>query len=508
MLDFFSNHYLLLIILVFSPLLAGLFIVLPVFPNHVVKIRRFAKGFAALHLVYSTLFLANFNSLIHYNFTQTLPYELIPGLGITISFTMDELSCIMCILTSLLTFLALVAAKTMIHSRVKLFYALVLFLQTAILGVFCAKDLFLFFLFWELELIPMYFLISLWGGQRAKRSAMKFLLYTFGASLFMFVAIALLYAYYYKYLGIMLDIPTLILSASSLPELIQFICFVGFLIAFAVKLPIFPLHNWLPDAHGDAPTPVSMILAGVLLKMGAYGLIKFNVQAFGAIMETFAPILALLSVLGIIWASCCALVQSDIKRMVALSSIAHMGIVLLGICSMTSVGLSGAIFHMIAHGLISAGLFFGVGVVYLRFKTYKLEFLGGIAEFMPNLSYLMLILCLAAIGVPLTAGFVGEFLSILGAYATQLDYASFIQTCAIVACLGLILGALYILRMFHGVFYHVPMIHSKKIPDLSRHQTSILFVLVSAILVLGIYPRAILGFMDSFVTSALAPFMM
>lgn len=500
--------YLSLIILVFLPLVAGLFIALPIFPNHVVKIRRFAKGLAGLHLIYSCIFLANFDFSQNYNFTQTLPFELMPQFGITLSFTVDALSCLMCVLTSFIFFVALVASKTIIQSRQKVFYSLMLLLETAILGVFCAKDLLMFFLFWQAALIPAYFLISLWGGAKAKKAAMKFLLYVFGGSIFMLAAIAFLYAYYYNYLNAALDIPTLLAGASSLPDVVQFICFLAFLLAFAVQLPIFPLHNWLADAHTEAPAPVSMVLAGVLTKTAAYGLIKFNVIAFGGIMGIFAPWLILLGVIGIIWSSCCAFVQPDMKRMISLSSIAHMGIILIGICSMTKLGLVGSIFHIAAHGLIITGLFFGAEMIYQRYKTYKTELLGGVALCMPYLAITMLVLCLACSGIPLTAGFVGEFMSISGAFATELYSESFIRLCAIAACLCPVLTAAYILKMYHKVFFYISYNLEYKVSGLSRHQASVMFVLAAAVIILGVYPEAITDVVEGFSFNALMQYLM
>jgi proton-translocating NADH-quinone oxidoreductase chain M len=485
---------------IFLPLIAALFILSPIFPNHTVKIRRFAKSFAAAHLLGAILLLTCFDRGEFYNYSWSLPYEPILGLGVKISFAMDELGALMCVLTSLLVLLALVASKAMLNSRHKLFYSLVLMLQSAVLGVFCASDLLVFFACWQMTFVPIYFLISLWGGQKAKKSAMKYLLYNFGASLFMLCAIAFLFAYYQNWAAVPLDIPNLIQTASALPHLVQLACFSGFLIAFLVAIPVFPLHNWLQDAHTEAPTPVSMLLAGILLKMGAWGLIRFNLQTFPTIMEIFAPWIILAACVGIIWASCLAIVQQDIKRTVALSSIAHMGIIVAGICSMTGTGLSGAIFHMIAHGLIVAGLFFGVGMIYLRFKTYKTELLGGAAEMMPNLAALMLIICLAAVAMPLTVGFTGVFASILGAFSTQLATYGIIRICALIACLGVLLGVVYIFKMYTKVFYHISSLPQGKIADLSRHQMSIMIILAAGVLILGVYPSAVFDIIGSFVT--------
>lgn len=492
-----------LIWLVFSPLVAGGLILCPVFPNHEVKIRRFAKGFASLHFIYTILFLIFFNPA---NYSMSFEKELtffghswLKTLGITATFAIDGLSMLMIVLTSFLVLLALVASKSNITSRHKLYYALVLILQTAILGVFCAKDMFLFFLFWELELVPMYFLISLWGGGNSKKSAMKFLLYTFFGSIFMLFAMLILYFYNFAISGLLTsNMEMLNMSETACPFWFQLVVFICFFIAFAVKLPIVPFHTWLADAHSDAPTPVSMLLAGILLKMGAYGLIRFNMQIFPEIFQLVAPVILVMGLVNLLWGGFLAYVQTDIKRIIAFSSISHMGIVLLGLGALNVIGFSGAVFQMVAHGFISAGMFMVAGVVYLRTKTRELVSLGGLGEVMPTVMFLAMPIFLAALGLPLLVGFPGELMSFIGVFNSSIDAQALVKIVAVLAIFGLLLSAGYILRLVHKTFFSNILEQFKSLKDVSPHEFSVLFVLICAIFVFGMFPMAIVDVFSTF----------
>ncbi len=416
-------QYLCILALIFSPLIAGALLYTSIFRNNEVKIRRFSKGFASLHLLYSLAFLALFNPLngdvsfykeITFwglDLTQGFGPKFVSGIswiepmGLKMAFGMDGISLVMVVLSSFVFLLALIASKSNIRTKHKFYYSMIFMLQTAVLGVFCARDMFLFFLFWELELIPMYFLIGQWGGgvnnNKAKASAMKFVLYTFCGSLFILLGILLLHFYNFATYGFQTaDFSQISINAPDFPIFMQMVISVLFLIGFAVKMPIVPFHTWLPDAHVDAPTPVSMILAAILLKMGAFGIIRFNMQLLPEAFKLIAPILMIFALINIIYSALIAYAQTDLKRIVAYSSISNMGIVLLGLCSLNLIGFSGAIFQMFAHGVISAGLFMFVGVIYIRTHTREISELGGFGAVMPRLMGFGLILAFAAVGVP------------------------------------------------------------------------------------------------------------
>ena len=379
---------------------------------------------------------------------------------------------------------------------------MIFILETAILGVFAAKDLFLFFLFWEIELIPMYFLISIWGTGRKEYSAMKFILYTFAGSIFMLASILAIVYYHYTQTGILtfdLGVYTA-LKDYSYPLIFSLLAFGGFFAAFAVKIPIVPFHTWLPDAHVDAPTPVSMLLAGILLKMGGYGLIRMNLQILPQAVKILAPLLVILGVINIIYAACIALVQSDLKKLVAYSSVSHMGIVLVGLGALNAAGISGAVFQMIAHGIISAGLFMIVGIIYLRTHTREIPMLGGLGQNAPSIMYFSLMIVLASLGLPLLIGFAAETLAFYGAFTSYaVDGLSLfgwyipvsMQVLTGISILGIILTAAYLLWMFQKVFYGNILPKWNKFHDATMHEVVILVSLILVIVVFGIYPKGL-----------------
>jgi len=505
-------QYLSLSLLIFLPLIGALIIWGPWFPQNEVKIRRFAKGYAGLIFIYSLFFLAFFNPLIEgFQFTETLT---LPGgqawlepLGANFSVGADGISLLLIVLTTFLVLLALIASKYSITKRHKFYYSMIFVLQTAILGVFAAKDLFLFIIFWEIELIPMYFLISVWGTGRKEYSAMKFILYTFAGSIFMLASILALVFYHYQQLGILtFDLTTFTyMKAYTYPMMFGILTFLGFFIAFAVKLPIVPLHTWLPDAHVDAPTPVSMLLAGILLKMGGYGLIRMNLQILPEIMEVLAPLVIILGVINIIYAAIVAIAQKDLKKLVAYSSVSHMGIVLLGIGAMNVAGISGAIFQMAAHGVISAGLFMIVGVIYLRTHTREIADLGGLGQNSPKIMYFAMIIALGSLGLPLLIGFAAETLAFYGTFTSDVfrgfvlfgDYLPIsVQALTAIAIVGVIFTAIYILWMFQRVFWGNMMDKWQKFHDASPHEMVVLISLIFVIVVFGVNPS---GMTDIFV---------
>jgi NADH-quinone oxidoreductase subunit M len=492
------------IALVMLPLLASIAILCPLFPNNEVKIRRFAKGFGCLLFIYSLLFVVFFdNSVKGYQFVQS--YEWIKPLGINFSFGIDGLSLIMVILTTFLVLMALIASKSNITKSHKLYYSLIFLLTTAILGVFTSKDLFLFFLFWEIELIPMFFLISIWGSGRKEYSATKFILYTFFGSIFMLLSILAVYYQNWLQTGVLtFDHTTLsMLNNHTYPLWFGILAFLGFFIGFAVKLPIVPFHTWLPDAHVDASTPTSMLLAGILLKMGGYGLIRMNLQLLPEFTQYFASMLVVLGVVNLIYGAFVALAQTDLKKLVAYSSISHMGIVLIGLGALNPVGLTGAIFQMFAHGVISAGLFMVAGVVYLRTHTRDMLQFGGLAKVMPRLSYFAMLIALASLGLPLLIGFPAETLSFYGAFIKQTESFS-TQILVIIGAFSIILTAGYLLWMLQKVFFGTMFEKWNKVRDITPHETVILVSITAVIIIFGIFPTGLTNLFQTTVNSILA----
>jgi len=482
------------------------------FKHNEVRIRRFSKGFASLHFLYTLMFLVFFNpmqdGISYFKEVKFFGTSWIQPLGLKMAFGLDGISLLMVILTSFIFLLALIASKSNIKSRHKFYYSMIFLLQTAVLGVFCARDMFVFFMFWELELIPMYFLIGQWGDVKAKSSAMKFVLYTFLGSLFMLLGILLLHFYNFATYGAMTgDFSAISISAPEFPMFMQVVISVLLLIGFAVKLPIVPLHTWLPDAHVDAPTPVSMILAAILLKMGAFGIIRFNMQLLPEAFKLIAPILVIFAIINIIYTAFVAYSQTDLKKIVAYSSISNMGIVLLGICSLDLLGLSGAVFQMLAHGVISAGLFMLVGIIYIRTKTREIADLGGLGAVMPRLMGFGIILSLAAVGLPLLMGFVGEFLVFLGAFNSSLDELNApIKIYAVLGLSVLILSAAYIFRLLHKTFFaniFEKWTQKGGLKDITNHEFVVLLAIVLVVGFFGVFPMAILDIVQPILANIL-----
>lgn len=505
-------NYLSILVLIFSPIIAGSLIFSPFFKNNEVRIRRFSKGFASLHFLYSLLFLLFFNSqntdISYYKEIKFFGTSWIEPLGLKMAFGMDGISLLMVILTSFVFLLALIASKSNIKVKHKFYYSMIFLLQTAVLGVFCARDMFIFFMFWELELIPMYFLIGQWGdnkqNNRAKKSAMKFVLYTFTGSLFMLLGILLLHFYNLGTYGTMTaDFSSISVSAPEFPMFMQVLISILFLIGFAVKIPIVPVHTWLPDAHVDAPTPVSMILASILLKMGAFGIIRFNMQLLPDAFKLIVPTLMVLALINVIYTALIAYSQTDLKKIVAYSSISNMGIVLLGLCSLNLIGFSGAIFQMISHGVISAGLFMLVGIIYIRTKTRQMDDLGGLGTVMPRLMGFGLIIAMASVGLPLLIGFVGEFLVFTGSFNSALDDVTPIKIYTVLAIVVLILSAAYMLRLLHKTFFANLFEKWHNVQDITNHEFVVLFALILVIGFFGVFPMSMLDVVQPILTSIL-----
>jgi NADH-quinone oxidoreductase subunit M len=411
--------------------------------------------------------------------------------GVSYALGIDGISLFMILLTTLIMPVAILGAFRYIGERRKSFYALMLLLQTGIVGVFAAMDLFLFYVFFELTLVPMYFIVGIWGGERRIYAAVKFFLYTALGSLLMLVGILYLYLQARTVSGVP-SFHYLDLLGTPLTLTEQLWLFGAFALAFAIKVPIFPLHTWLPDAHVEAPTPGSVVLAAVLLKLGAYGFVRFVLPFFpeASIHPTVVMVMLSLGVVGIIYAAWVAAVQPDAKKLVAYTSVAHMGFVILGIFALTVNGLQGGLFVMIAHGIATGALFLLLGMLYERRHTRRIEDFGGLARVAPLMATAFVITALASIGVPGTSGFVGEFLALLGTYERY-------PVIAFLGTTGVIFAAYYMLPMVQKMLFNeLEKEENRTMPDLSGREVAVLSPLVALMLVLGFFPTPILERME------------
>lgn len=444
MFDFINTH--ILTIVTFLPIIGGLFIAFMPRGSHA-SIRTVALAISLLTFVVSLHPLAYFNAG-EAGFQFATDVEWIPALGVRYQLGVDGISIFLVLLTTLLTPLAILASWS-IEDRLKEYFIFMLMLETGVVGVFLALDLFLFYVFWEVMLVPMYFLIGVWGGERRIYAAMKFVLYTMIGSVLMLVAILALYfmngaatgSYTFSYEAILQSLTSGRLIMSGQVELLLFL---AFFLAFAIKVPLFPFHTWLPDAHVEAPTAGSVLLAGVLLKMGTYGLVRFSLPFFPLASHAMAPFISALAIIGIIYGALVAMVQPDVKKLVAYSSVSHMGFIVLGIFAFSTTGMQGAVYQMLNHGVSTGALFLLVGIVYERRHTRLISEFGGLAHRMPLYAATFLIVTLSSIGLPGLNGFVGEFLILLGTFGVSWGRAALAAT-------GVILSAVYMLWMYQRV---------------------------------------------------------
>jgi NADH-quinone oxidoreductase subunit M len=422
-------------------------------------------------------------------FETRLPW--IAAWGVNYQIALDGYNILLVLLTAFLGPLVVAGAFSAITKDVKLFYAMVLLIQFAMMGTFVAQDLFLFYVFWETMLIPMFLLIGIWGGERRIYATLKFVLYTAFGSILMLAALIYLVWSLQTSSG-QLSFAFADLMRTRMPADVQQWLLAAFALSFAIKVPMVPLHTWLPDAHVEAPTAGSVILAGVLLKMGTYGFMKLGFPLFPDAARAFTPVLMTLAVLSIVYGACLALVQDDIKKIIAYSSISHLGYVMLGLLSLDLVGIQGAVIQMVSHGLVAGGLFLMVGMIYERCHTRELAAYGGLAKLLPVYSVFFLVLTLASVGLPTTSGFTGEFLALLGAFKaawTQYRLGHGLPlVLAVVAVSGVVLGALYMLRFALTFLYGAVKAPHQPLADLNLREKSILAAIVVAVFALGLFP--------------------
>jgi NADH-quinone oxidoreductase subunit M len=427
--------------------------------------------------------------------------EWIPGLNAHFKIGIDGISIWLVILTTFLTPLVILSATKAVTKHVREFVVAILILETGMLGAFVALDIFLFYIFWEVMLIPMYLLIGVWGGHRRLYAAIKFVIYTMVGSLLMLVAIFYVYVKHGQVTGnYTTDLEAL--QMMVLPHDAQIWCFAAFALAFAIKVPLFPLHTWLPDAHVEAPTAGSVILAGVLLKFGVYGFIRYAIPLFPHGADYWAPTIAVLSVIGIGYGAIVAFAQEDVKKLVAYSSVSHLGFCTLGLFAMTAQGVSGSLFAMLSHGLTTGGLFLAIGVIYERRHTRRLTEFGGLWAQMPVFAALFLICVLGSAGLPGLSGFIGEFMTILGTFVADPGSLPQPMLLAALAATGVILGAIYLLYMFQKLMFG-PLDNPKNqnLPDLSLREITVFVPIVAMIFAMGFFPQKFLQPMDRAVDS-------
>mgnify|MGYP000639715148 CR=1 FL=1 len=413
----------------------------------------------------------------------------IGAFGIRYHVGLDGVSLLLVMLTTFLTPLSIWASLKPISKGVKGYYIAFLLLETGMIGVFAAMDLVLFYVFWEAMLIPMYLLIGVWGGPNRVYAAVKFILYTMAGSVLMLVGI--LWLYFNGVPGEHTFDLVKIFQFGSIPDRAQLWLFAAFGLAFAIKVPMFPFHTWLPDAHVEAPTAGSMVLAGVLLKMGTYGFIRFCLPLFPYAAHRFAGLISVLAIIGIIYGALVSMMQVDMKKLVAFSSVSHLGFVMLGLFAFNMQGLQGGTIQMINHGLSTGALFFLVGVIYERRHTRLIAEYGGLAKIMPQYAVLFMVVTLSSIGLPGLNGFVGEFLVLVGAFKAKVVYG-------VVAASGVVLAAVYLLWMYQRVFFgEVTVDANKKLIDLASTEKMILVLIVIFIVWIGVHPSTFLGLSEN-----------
>jgi len=491
------NHFPLLSVILYLPAVVALLLLFV--PRLDQQTIRYAALFATLATFVLSLIVV-FSSRQTPGLRWEENYNWLPSVGIRYHLGTDGLSTIFLLLTTLSSVIALVASWTSIRTNIRAYYVTFLILETGMLGVFMTFDLFLFYVFWELVLIPMALIIGVWGSANRVYAAIKFFLFTLAGSLLMLVAIVAMYTEYFNRTGTRtLDLNTLIAIPGGWSHTFQLWTFAAFFISFAIKVPMFPVHTWLPDAHTESPTAGSVILAAVLLKLGGYGMIRFCLALFPDASRTFATPILILSVIAIIYGALVAMVQPDMKRLVAYSSVTHMGFVTLGIFSFNPQGFQGAVITMFSHGLVTGGLFLCVGVLYERAHTRQISAFGGIANRMPTYASVFMVFMLAALGLPGLSGFIGEYLSTIGAF--RLDNKAY----GSITMFVVVLAAVYMMWLYKRVIFGEPRAEHNGFADLTRIEASTLVPLVLAALYVGIYPVPLMKLLKPVIGALLAP---
>ena len=423
-------------------------------------------------------------------------HNWIPSIGAQYFLGIDGISFLLIMLTTVLGFLAVLSSWTSIQERVKEYYAMFLLLQAGMLGVFCSLDFFLFYVFWEVMLVPMYFIIGVWGGPRKLYAAIKFFLYTLAGSVLMLLGILALYFHYHTDTGIY-TFNVLALMKHSWPLNLQYWVFWAFMIGFAIKVPMFPFHTWLPDAHVEAPTAGSVILAGVLLKMGTYGFIRFSLPILpqASTNPTIVRVMVVLSIIAIIYGALVSMMQRDMKKLIAYSSVSHLGFCTLGIFALNPHGLSGSVIQQVNHGISTGALFLIVGLIYERRHTREIKELGGLSNVMPVYATLFMIVMLSSIGLPLLNGFIGEFTILQGAFEVNWHWAAW-------AVAGIVLGAAYMLWLYQRtMFGKCDNPKNQVLKDLNLREIVTLVPLVIWAFWIGLYPKPFFNVLDKPVTA-------
>jgi len=497
----YGGSFPILSLITYLPLAGALLAMILFRKESVTMIQRYTTAVAGLTFALSIPLWFTFDrsaSSPLFQFRETA--EWIPSIGVRYEFGIDGIALLLILLTNLISLIAVYSSFSAIGHRQKEYYILLLMLQTGMLGVFSALDFFLFYVFWEVMLVPMYFLIGIWGGPRRLYAAIKFFLYTLAGSVLMLLAILALYFFnvdgipFLNIAGLGNEATFNILQfheiGAMIPPTLQFWIFIGFFLGFAIKVPMFPFHTWLPDAHVEAPTAGSVILAAVLLKMGTYGFVRFALPILPDGTKECLPWVVGLSIIGIIYGALVAMVQKDMKKLVAYSSVSHLGFVMLGMFALNPMGLNGSVLQMINHGISTGALFLLVGIIYERTHTRMIADYGGLAKQMPVFAIFFLIATLSSIGLPALNGFIGEFTILLGAANRNFWWG-------VAAAVGIVLGAAYMLWLYQRVFWG-PLDNpaNKDLQDMTTREVWTLIPLVACMFWIGLYPAPFFAILD------------